>query len=46
MEASNDILDQVVKSIAIPRRHSTTIRGVGRCSCVYLVVTANAPSAY
>lgn len=28
MEASNDILDQVVKSIAIPRRHTTTIREI------------------
>ncbi len=28
MEASNDILDKVVKSIAIPRRHTTTIREI------------------
>ncbi|EKO3912391.1 polynucleotide adenylyltransferase PcnB [Vibrio metschnikovii] len=28
MEASNNILDQVVKSIAIPRRHTTTIREI------------------
>lgn len=28
MEASNKILDQVVKSIAIPRRHTTTIREI------------------
>lgn len=28
MEASNDILDQVVKSIAIPHRHTTTIREI------------------
>ncbi|MCG3724537.1 polynucleotide adenylyltransferase PcnB [Vibrio cincinnatiensis] len=28
MEASNKILDQVVKTIAIPRRHTTTIREI------------------
>lgn len=28
MEASNKILDQVVKSLAIPRRHTTTIREI------------------